>query len=303
MLPVNTMVLFNPVSGRGKAAKIARALEAPLRNAGHHPELVETQLDPQKSWLDPQLEEFDLAIVVGGDGAVRLASGAAGRTRTPIYHYPLGTENLFARGFRKKQNPRQLLAAIDRFDVVNLDVGIANGRKFLIMASLGFDAEVVHALAAKRTGSINHLSYTGPIIRTLFSATPPTLTVKVDDQPMVNQQPGWLVIANSRHYALGTDPLWDASMTDGLLDVAFHPASGMPATFCHMARARLRWRARSCILNQGKQIEIHAEPSRTYQLDGDPPETHAEDDPTGNGWSAQMLHIHLRPGFLPVLRP
>jgi diacylglycerol kinase (ATP) len=298
------MTLFNPYSGAGRAARAAEELRATLEGAGHEVERVETSLDPQKSWLDAAMERVDLAIVVGGDGAVRLASGAAGRTKTPIYHYPLGTENLFARAFEKKRNPGQLLEAIDRFETIELDLGIANGRKFLIMATLGFDADVVHALAAKRTGGISHLSYAGPILSQLLKGRPPTLTVEVDGRTMINGRPGWLVVANSPHYALRTNPAWRASMTDGRLDVVFFPARSSLRTLFHMAGCRLGLQRRSgrTAYAHGAEVRVKAEPRRRYQLDGDPPERHADDDPTTDD-SSPDLFIHVRPSFVPVLLP
>ena len=62
-----------------------------------------------------------------------------------------------------------LLAALEARRILEVDVGLANDHPFLLMASVGFDADVVHDLAARRGNSISHLSYLPPIIEILPS--------------------------------------------------------------------------------------------------------------------------------------
>ncbi len=121
-----------------------------------------------------------MLVVVGGDGAMRLAAASAVRTGTPVYHYPLGTENLFSREFGMSASPAALLDALRSLRVEHVDVGVANGRTFLLMVSMGYDAEVIHDLSARRGGGISHLSYLGPLVRQLRRWRPPELTVRAD---------------------------------------------------------------------------------------------------------------------------
>jgi diacylglycerol kinase (ATP) len=307
---MRVMTLYNPIAGAGRAAKAGRAVHDALAAAGHEVRLAETSLGPPKQWLDPQMSEVELIVVVGGDGAMRLASGAAGRNRRPLYHYPVGTENLCAREFGTDRSLARLLAAIERFEVKHFDVGTANGRDFLLMASVGYDAEVVADLAARRGSRITHMTYLAPMLRQFARFSPPRLTVTVDGKPVVEDREGCLVVGNSRQYARRFDPACRASMTDGLLDVVFFPTRSRRALLgwaiaCrlrrHVARDRLVYRL-------GREVEVRCRPARRYQLDGDPPESLPGDETRAGaeGGLAERvvdLRISLCPSILPVLIP
>jgi len=307
---MRVMTLYNPIAGAGRAAKAGRAVCDALRRAGHEARLAETSLGPRKQWLDPQISGVDLIVVVGGDGAMRLASGAARRSQTPLYHYPVGTENLCAREFGTDRSLARLLAAIERFEVKRFDLGTANDRDFLLMASVGYDAEVVADLAARRGSRITHLTYLAPMLRQFVRFKPPRLSVAVDGKAIVDDREGCLVVGNSRQYARRFDPACRASMTDGLLDVVFFPTRSRRELLRWAIACRLRRHVASdrLIYRLGRAVEVRCRPPQRYQLDGDPPESPAGDE-TRAGVEADVgkpvvdLRISLCPSVLPVLIP
>jgi len=308
---MRVLVLYNPIAGSGRAVKAGQGVCLALKAAGHEAVAAETRLDPGQKWLDPQLAEHELAVVVGGDGAMRLASGAASRTNTPLYHFPLGTENLFAREFGTSRSIGKLLGAIERFEVKRIDVGIANGRKFLLMASVGYDAEVANDLANRRRGAISHLTYLGPMLRQYRRWVPPRLTIDVDGEGLVAGARGCVVVANSRQYARRIDPARCASMSDGELDVVFFPVESRWDLVRWLASCLRRRQFSDARLGYrlGREVRIQIGPPQRYQLDGDRPESEAVESgeisavsPGGVG-EVSELRISLRPGVLPILLP
>ncbi len=265
--------MYNPISGRGRSAAAAEALRSCLADQGHEAITLASRLDSTDSWLTPALKNAGLLIVAGGDGAMRMAAPAACHAGVPVYHLPLGTENLFAREFGMTKHANTLLSAIERWRIRDVDVGIANGRMFLLMASVGFDAEVVHVLAGSRASSISHFSYVRPILASMRTWRPQRLSIEADGRTRVDQQRGMVVIANSRQYGWRIDPAVNARMDDGLLDVVFFPATSLRQLVGWVIRCRLRrqHRHRNLVSAQGREIVVRcAEPMR-FQLDGDPP--------------------------------
>jgi diacylglycerol kinase (ATP) len=267
------MLLYNPISGSGRAQRAAEALASDLREAGHETVLERTERNPAADWLVDSLAEVDLLVVVGGDGAVRLASDPAARDGTPLYPFPLGTENLFAREFGIRRSTRQLLDALRRFDVRRVDMGVVGDQTFLLMTSMGFDASVVQHLAS-RSGGIRQLTYIRPFLCEVRRWRPSALTIRVDGECVVENQTGFVVIANSRQYAIRLDPALRASMTDGALDVAFFPCASSLTALARMIASRFRLHVRSARLTyrKGSRVVVHSDPEHPYQLDGDPPE-------------------------------
>ncbi len=291
------LILFNPIAGKGKSRAVARRVDERLRAAGHETVVAETRVGACTHWLDGLLTEVDGLVVAGGDGAMRLACDPAGRTSTPIYQIPCGTENLFAREFGMSRSPRALLEALQQFTIGRADTGLVGDQPFLHMVSMGYDAAVVHDLARRRGRSISHASYLRPMVRQLLRWEAPRLLVVVDGEPIGEPQAGCVIVANSRQYAGRLDPAWKASITDSRLDVVFLPTRSRLDLIGWIVKCRLRRQRRDprLLYRQGREVEIHCEPPQLFQVDGDPP--------GGEGAAASRLEITLRPAFLPVLQP
>lgn len=300
---VNVAVVYNPIAGAGKAAAAAQRIGEAVDRVGLQVVLAETRIDAADDWLDGQLAEARALVVVGGDGAVRLAAEPAIRTRTPLYHFPYGTENLFSREFGMDRRVQTLLGALERNEPRLVDVGVVNGRTFLLMVSVGYDAEVVHDLAGRRGSSISHWSYLGPSIRQLRAWRPPRLAVTVDGERIDLGRQGAVIVANSRQYAWRLDPAQRAVMSDGLLDVLFLPMESKAQLVSWIIKCRLRRHLadRRLVYKRGSVIEIGDDRPPRYQLDGDPPP--AADNPPGVEPVNTPLQISVRPSVLPVLVP
>jgi len=110
------------------------------------------------------VDETALIVVHGGDGTVNeVVNGLLGEhvpgvtppTDTPaIAVVPGGSANVFARALGLAPDPleatRQLLDALAAGSRRQVGLGAANTRWFLFSAGLGWDAEVVHAVEARR---------------------------------------------------------------------------------------------------------------------------------------------------------
>ncbi len=272
--PMNVLLLCNPTSGGGKSLAARGAVARALVSAGHH--VTERATEPGESAsaaLQAALSQQDVLVVMGGDGSVRGASHAAMRASVPVYVLPYGTENLFARHHGFTRGIDQLLASLRSRCVSTLDVCEANGQRFLIMASVGFDADVVAEVAAHRTGAISKFSYAMPIIRTAATWRGHAMTVECDGGPPRAVPPGTLVVANMPEYAARLDPVPSAVATDGRLDGLALPgrtALGMAvAVACCWLRATKL--LPTAVRLGGRELRIRGSQPFRFQLDGDPP--------------------------------
>jgi len=300
---MNIVIVYNPISGAGRSRDAGLRIAERLESAGHDVQRLRSSLQPPAQWLDPALEHAELVVVVGGDGAVRQAAWSAAQQDTALYHFPGGTENLFAREFRMDRMVSRLIAAIDRFETVSVDLADANGSLLVLMASIGIDAEVVHDLAGRRGASISHASYLMPMVRQFRRWTPAQLTVTVDGQRVVNSREGLVVVANSRQYAWRLDPVWDASMCDGLLNVVFHPVTGsmrlLGVLGAHLAHVQSH--LPGAVYATGRHVRINSDEPVHFQVDGDPA---TPSDPGGfRDQRVRELVVQMQPKKLRVLRP
>lgn len=284
--------VYNPISGGGRAERRARPVVALLRRAGHEVALVESRLAPVGDWLRPAVEHADLVVVAGGDGAVRLVGPVAADAGVPLHHLRAGVENLFAKTFAMPWQPEPLLHAVSRWRLEAIDLGIVAGEPFLIMGSIGLDAEVVHEVAARRRGGLGRASYLRPILDSLREWSSPRLRI-VADGDLVADAPGMLVVANLRRYACGLDPARRADPSDGRLDAVFLPAGGVGAIARWAALLPVGLhlddpRAVSC---RARRIEVTTDRAVRLQVDGD-----------AIGGPTRTATFEVRPRALRILR-
>ena len=269
---MRVIIIVNPIAGSGNAVAAAEAACRELRRE-HDVDVVTTRPEPAEGYLPAAVAGADLAVVVGGDGTLRHAIGVAAEAGAAIYQVPFGTENLFAREWGMSPDVADLVKAIGAGRYATVDRAIASGVPFLLMASIGFDAEVVHDLAGRRRGAIRLSSYALPILRQLVRWRPPALRIEVDGAEFVRGR-GVAIVANCRQYAARLDPARQADMADGVLDVVW--------LACPVRIWIIRWmaamllgrgeRVRGAVTTRGARITIDAEQPVHFQVDGDPPQ-------------------------------
>jgi diacylglycerol kinase (ATP) len=286
-------LVFNPVSGSGRARRSAEAIARGLSARGIAPRLVESQRGPAEAWLRPHLRGVRALVVAGGDGGVRMCAQEAALAAVPLWQAPCGTENLVARAFGTSTDPARIADAVAAQRVRSIDLADAAGEPCVIMASVGFDAEVVHALSARRTGGISHLSYARPILELLRSWSPPELAWEIDGEREWLGR-GMVVVGNLAEYGARLNPAASAVPDDGELDAVFLPAGSAAGLlpWIPLLRFGLHLRHPSVRERRGRRIELHADRPVRLQVDG---------DAAGTAAGARRIEIRLAAHRLPML--
>ncbi|MGI9519934.1 MAG: diacylglycerol/lipid kinase family protein [Pirellulaceae bacterium] len=214
----------------------------------------------------------DLRTVVaaGGDGTIALLANRLPRSTT-FSILPQGTENLLAKHLRMPFDPPGVARVIDEGISACLDTGRANGQLFLVMASCGFDAEVVHQVHKIRKGNIRHWAYAKPIINSIRKYRYPTLSIYCDDESKPIRAK-WAFVFNAPRYAMGLPIADQASALDGQLDLCAFRGGNLANGLLYLAgiimRRHRRWKDTN--VARVTRIRIEAEEEVPYQLDGDP---------------------------------
>lgn len=287
------VILHNPGSGRGRAARIARFAAESLAADGH--EVLPAPPRPDTPTLSALLDPDTLLVVAGGDGTVHRSLPALIESRAALYHLPLGTENLFSREF-SMGGPAVLAAALrdPRFTPIDLMRVRSPGvdEPAALMVSVGPDASILARLSRRRRGPIHRLSYAPHILAELLGPAAHALTIEVDAQPAVLARPGLAVVANCAMYALGLNPAPDAHPADGVLDLAFIEGSRALSLLPRLARASRS--INSIVRLRGKTFRITADAGAHAQADG---------EPFPQALGGLDLSIGVLPGAIRILRP
>lgn len=261
----------NPTSGAGKRTQPIHDLIRRLREIGIRPRLFSSRVDFDAAVTDPARRPHLLAAVAaGGDGTVLDLVNR--HPQLPLCVLPLGTENLLAKNLNIPRGGRAVADMIARGHRRRLDLGQLNGRHFLVMASLGLDAEVVQQVhAGRRGGHVRHISYIGPILKSLWRFRPQTLRVTVDESPVVYEGQ-WVIVANLASYALNLGVVPNADGGDGVLDARVFSFRSVPGL---LRMVWSIWRgthesSTDVVRLTGRQFRIESDTPVPLQADGDP---------------------------------
>ncbi len=233
--------IVNPISGRASAIPLVRQIGRTVSDHGGHFEWTATTEPGHATMLASRLDsEVDALLIVGGDGTVsEVVSGLAGKN-IPCVILPTGLENLLARALNMPCDADRAAETLLHGRPFHIDVGQINGRRFLAIAGIGFDAECVLRMKQIRSGHVSHLSYFWPIWRTYWTHRFPTLQVEIDGSPVFEER-GLVLIGNVRRYSLGLHIHANARYDDGLLDVCAFPCSARRTLVKHTWRVFRRW--------------------------------------------------------------
>lgn len=195
------LVIYNPAAGQWRKRKLQTTLAA-LKGLGCAVHLFATQKagDAQTRAATLTADDCDVVVAAGGDGTINeVANGLANAPGPvpPLAIIPLGTANVLAQEIGLRGNPRDVARAIAGRSRMTVHLGEANGRYFVMMAGVGFDAHVVANVdlsLKRRTGKIAY------VVETLVQGLRygfPRCRVTVDGQ---THDACSVVVCNGRHY-------------------------------------------------------------------------------------------------------
>ncbi len=280
----------NPKSGSGGARRELLDLVVHLRRLGLRPRIFTRRERLAAAMADPDRRKSLHCIVsAGGDGTFRDLINRYPGVRLALF--PLGTENLVARFLKIPRHGDQVAEIIAAAYVTRFDLGLIGDRRFAVMASAGFDADVMHRAHARRTGHINRWSYLQPIAESLRSYAYPEIRVTVNDAPAADRC-RQAVLVNFPAYALGLNMAQGATGNDGLFDLRLFErgtAFQMWRYFFNLVCGRLE-RLPDVKSLTAKRVRWESDVPVPIQVDGDPA-----------GWTPAEFSI--LPGAVEIIVP
>jgi YegS/Rv2252/BmrU family lipid kinase len=262
------------------------------RTLKHLPE-VERELDrrsiPYRVVLTESLEQGvgearraaeagEIPVVMSGDGLIGQVGGALAETDAPMGIIPGGRGNDLARVLDIPSDPAGavdvLAAGVERL----IDVGEVNGRRFLGVASFGFDSDA-NRIANEARLVRGNLVYAYAALRALIAWRPATFTLELDGEHVENV--GYSVaVANSKAYGGGMFIAPDADLADGRFDVVLtgkrgklHFLANLPKVFkgTHVENDEVRvMRAAEVKASADREFAVYADGEHLTDL----PATH-----------------------------
>ena len=269
------VVIFNPTAGARRRRRLGQWLhcldelgaQVTLRETAgpHHAEELARAADPA---------QCDAVVAAGGDGTINEVANGLAHSVLPLAILPLGTANVLAAELGLPRQVRDLaqIAAFARARPVwpgeAVPEGAAAGRRFLAMAGIGFDAEVVEQLDLALKRRIGKLAYAASIMRRLRDYRPTIYRAVIDGVPVEGAS---LIAAKSRFYGGRFVLAPAARLSDPALQIVLFGRAGRAAALGYMAAmaaGRLH-HCRSLRILPAASVRLEEPRDAAVQIDGD----------------------------------
>ena len=219
------LIIHNPNAGP-VARHLYHATLSRLRRLGCNIETVETARhgEGMKAAGDAaQSGRFDAVVAAGGDGTLHDAAEGLIGSSTPLGIIPMGTGNVFAQEMKLSRSPDELIKALQFGEARAVPVGQVNGRPFLFVVGVGFDAAAVRRFEQGRTRSLGQAGFVWPVLRTLLSYHDRSLHVT---SPHGDAQATWVIVTRVKRYAGNLMLVPEADLEQSRLHVLGMSGSG-----------------------------------------------------------------------------
>jgi YegS/Rv2252/BmrU family lipid kinase len=220
---MNLLFVVNPVAGKGKTKDAVPLIEKYCRNKEIPYKIAETKRSGDATEIVRRECQagYTAVVAVGGDGTVLEAANGLVGTDIPLGIIPLGSGNDFSRAMNVPSgldNIERALQIITELPARTVDLARFNGRVFLNIASIGFDAEIIRDLHQVKKFIKGSTAYPVSVFLKFLTYKPKDVTLLIDGNS-VSGKTFLAAVCNGICYGGGMKVNPKGSVTDGYFDV------------------------------------------------------------------------------------
>jgi YegS/Rv2252/BmrU family lipid kinase len=211
---------------------------------------------------------FDLVVVAGGDGTINDTINGFTPNSPALGLIPLGTANVLAHELGLGKAPDAIVHGLLTERRIMVYPGVVNGRRFMMMAGVGFDAHVVNGVGRPMKRRLGKLAYALEALRQLILYPCPPLDARIDGRPVTAAT---LVAQRGRLYGGRFVLAPEANLTSPLFQATLFPRAGRLAMAGYTTALPLGLLTRLGLVKhlEARCIEIAGRPGDPVQADGD----------------------------------
>jgi len=268
-------LIYNPISGEGKIKEHLDKIIELYQNKGYSiiPFRLGKKPDSYKAFDDLNNTDYHHLIFSGGDGTINsLVNIYKEKGLTiPLAFLPLGTANDFSKCLGMPDDIEGACKQILSSEIRNIDLGLANDRYFINVASFGLFTEVSQNTPDDLKNTIGKLAYYIHGIKELPKFEQLNINVKSEEYNFSGK--AFLVFVFNGKTAGGINISYKAEIDDGLLDVVIVAASDYMDTakgfFQFMLQNHLDEKTEGIIHFKTKKVDIECDNHESIDVDGE----------------------------------
>lgn len=152
--------IFNPAAGRNRRRRFDEIVNL-LRKEGCTVTVRVTERPGHAEEIarGARSGEVDIVAAAGGDGTINEVVNGLRGSGVALGLIPLGTANVVADEIGLRKDPATVARTLAEGPIKPIHVGLCNGRRFVMMAGVGFDANVVARVSLALKKVLGPLAY------------------------------------------------------------------------------------------------------------------------------------------------
>ncbi len=272
-LPYKTAFVVNPYAGKGRGSRVWKKVESFLQedNMEYSTYFTTEEENGMVKAREASDDGAELIVALGGDGTLLEVVNGLDLKRNILGVIAGGTANGFRRSVKVPHNPILALKGLMTWPVIEMDLGVVNGRIFLNAVGAGFDAQVSLTATNDDYWLEGYPGYVAACLQHL-NFKPRVVSFKLDDGQVITRETKLIVVANGRFYGGQLCIAPHAIIDDGLLEFEFlEPVSKLKmAIMGGMAFFRAHTGLHGFHTTGAKKIIVNCEdPGMPVHLDGE----------------------------------
>jgi YegS/Rv2252/BmrU family lipid kinase len=263
------LLIVNPSSGSGRGRELLPEVERQMRARRlDFGTVITTSLEHGVAEAQAAMGRGETPVVMSGDGLIGQIGGALAETGATMGIVPGGRGNDFARVLGIPTEPAEAVSLLAEGPTREVDVGEVNGKRFLCIASIGFES-IANRIANENTLLRGELVYLYAGLRTLATWKPARFTIKLDGEPTAEYEGYSVQVANSRAYGGGFFIAPNAELDDGVFDVVMVGDSSKLSFLSGMPKAKKGTHVEQEQVNVERAAEVEVSADRPFAVYAD----------------------------------
>ncbi|MFA6808813.1 MAG: YegS/Rv2252/BmrU family lipid kinase [Eubacteriales bacterium] len=219
---MKVLLIYNPCAGNGNFKNHLDKIIKDVQDNGFYliPYRISSTEDTEKILLGINLNSFNRIWIAGGDGTIHQVINCLLRhnCEIPIGIFPVGTANDFAYYFGFPNSISKITKILLRDNYTYCDIGNANGKYFLNVASLGSFTNISQKTDKRFKNSLGVLAYYLKGTEELSHLKPVKVRIQSNEMNF-DDELYFMLIMNGKSVGGFRKIAPLASLNDGLLDV------------------------------------------------------------------------------------
>jgi len=197
--PRRVLIVFNPTAGARRRKRLRDVLDA-LAARGCIATVRETRAPGDATLIAAaaRRDDFEVIAAAGGDGTLNEVVNGLGAAAPAAAVMPFGTANVAALELGIGADAAAIAGLIADGEAAPAWLGRVGGRRFVVMAGVGFDAHVVESVTPRLKRRLGRGAFVWRSAVELARYRLPTFVLTVDGETMTAAS---AIVANGRYYA------------------------------------------------------------------------------------------------------